>query len=41
MKKLKNKKLIMIMNVACEWGFTNDHYRAVTEIYDKWNDHGF
>jgi len=41
MKQLQKKKLIMIVNVACEWGFTNDHYTEIVKIHNKWKDSGF
>ena len=36
-QSLKEKKLILIVNVASAWGLTKEHYTTMGPAYDKWS----
>ncbi len=38
---LKNKKLTMIVNVACKWGLTSDNYKEMVKAHERWRSQGF
>lgn len=38
---LRKKRLTLIVNVACQWGFTSTNYEELTKIYQKWSKYGF
>jgi len=33
---LRNKKLIMIVNVACKWGLTSENYTEMVKVHEKY-----
>lgn len=37
---LREKRVIMIVNVASEWGLTKEHYNHMGPAYDKWSSKG-
>lgn len=37
---LKDKKVILIVNVASQWGLTKEHYTNMGPAYDKWSSKG-
>jgi len=39
-QSLKEKKLIMVVNVASECGLTKDNYSHMAPSYDKWSSKG-
>ncbi|EAR94389.1 phospholipid hydroperoxide glutathione peroxidase (macronuclear) [Tetrahymena thermophila SB210] len=41
MSEFKNKKCILVVNVACKCGLTSDHYKQLVEIYKQYKSRGF
>lgn len=39
--KLKGKKLIMVVNVACKWGLTSENYQEMVKAHERWKNSGF
>lgn len=37
----KNKKAIMVVNVACKWGLTSSNYTAMVEMHKELSPQGF
>lgn len=37
----KNKKAIMVVNVACKWGLTSSNYTAMVDMHKELKDQGF
>jgi glutathione peroxidase len=38
---LKDKKLILIVNVASQCGLTPSNYQELSKVYDEWSEKGF
>ena len=36
MYKYKDKKAILIVNVACSCGYTSNHYKELVDLYAKY-----
>ena len=41
MAQLKDKKLIMVTNVACKCGLTSENYEQMVKSHNKWRNNGF
>lgn len=37
----KDKKAILIVNVACKWGLTSSNYKQLTQLHNELRDKGF
>ena len=37
----KDKKAIMVVNVACKWGLTSSNYQAMVEMHKELSPQGF
>jgi len=41
MSEFKNRKCILVVNVACKCGLTSDHYKQLVDLYKKYKTQGF
>lgn len=39
--QLKDRKLIMVVNVACKWGLTSENYTEMVKAHERWRNKGF
>ena len=37
----KDRKLIMVVNVACKWGLTSPNYKGMVKIHNEYQSKGF
>lgn len=37
----KDRKLIMIVNVACKWGLTSTNYKEMVKMHNEFQSKGF
>ena len=38
---LRDRKLTMVVNVACKWGLTSENYQEMVKAHERWRTIGF
>lgn len=40
-QSLRDRRLIMVVNVACKWGLTSENYKEMVKAHQMWKNKGF